>query len=222
MKLEDFFKHIYIQTKIVRVDDRQIVMKCYNSSSSFKWYFISPLFRNYPYTSDPKERMDRELDFFTYRWSKINVPKVIDFDYDNLCLYREFIEGNEIIDEDQFEKLGESIRYIHDNNYVLGDTKLENFIVKEGKISVIDAEQAIRSNNNSYMAWDLLVLFFSLSYNYLNDPKKFSTTIERILYGYNPSKEITKELMSIKAVNLLSLIPFFHYNNFRKVIEKFL
>ncbi|BCU70789.1 hypothetical protein [Stygiolobus caldivivus] len=222
MRLEDFFRDIYVQTKIVAVEDKKLVMKCYNSSTSFKWYFISPSFRNYPYSSDPRERMNREINFLTYRWDSIKTPRIIDFDLEQTCLYREFIDGEEIKEIEQFEKLGKAIKYIHEQGFVMGDTKLENFIVSEGRITVIDAEQAITSNDISYRSWDLLVLSFSIAYTFIKDPLMFGKAIDSVYSSYGLSKNQAEELLGLRSIGLISLIPFLHFSTFRKVIEKYL
>ena len=222
MKLEDFFRGFYIQTRLLKVDDRSVVVKCYSSSTSFKWYLISPAFRRYPYTSDPIERMNREINFLTYNWGeRIKVPRLLDFDYETLCIYREFIEGEEIYSTLHFIELGKALRYIHDEGFALGDTKIENFIYNS-VINVIDAEQSIETRNTSYFAWDLLVLTFSMAYKFLKDPHTFYLNLVSLLDGYSIDKEIAKELTNISNIPLLTLIPFTHYNYFRKAVEKFL
>ncbi|BFH74402.1 hypothetical protein SJAV_23460 [Sulfurisphaera javensis] len=222
MKLEDFFRGLYSQTRLIDIDDRRVVVKCYSSSTSFKWYLISPAFRRYPYTSDPLERMNREINFFTFNWrDKIKVPNIIDFDVKTLCLYRNFIDGNEIVQKEQFRELGDALRYIHEKNFALGDTKIENFVYNE-KISVIDAEQSIQTSNISYFAWDLLVLAFSMSYKFIKDPYLFYENYDAVLEGYALNKEIAKELLNFNNLPILTLIPFTHYNYFKKVVEKFL
>jgi len=222
MKLEDFFRGFYAQTRLIKVDDRNIVVKCYSSSTSFKWYLISPAFRRYPYTSDPIERMNREINFFTYNWEEnIKVPKIIDFDFDTLCIYREFLDGEEINTTQHFEELGKALKYIHHKGFALGDTKVENFLYNSS-INVIDAEQSIETKNISYFAWDLLVLTFSISYKFLKDPHIFYLNLNSLLDGYSLSKEIAKEMINISNIPLLTLIPLTHYNYFRKAVEKFL
>lgn len=222
MKLEDFFRDIYTQTKVVVEEDRKIVIKCYNSSTSFKWYFISPSFRNYPYTSDPLERMNREINFFTYKWRDIKTPKIIDFDLDQTCLYREYVEGEEIKEVEHVEKLGKALKSIHEEGFVMGDTKVENFVISDGKVTVIDAEQAINSIDISYRSWDLLVLSFSLAYVYLKDPLTFGKAINSLFSSYGLSKKEAEELLGLKSIGLVSLMPFLHFTTFRKVVEKYL
>ena len=222
MKLEDFFRGFYTQTRVIKVDGRNIVVKCYSSSTSFKWYLISPAFRRYPYTSNPVERMNREINFLTYNWGDtIKVPKLIDFDFDTLCIYREFVDGEEINTTLHFSELGKALRYIHDKGFALGDTKIENFLFNSN-ISVIDAEQSIETENISYFAWDLLVLTFSMAYKFLKDPQTFYLNLLSLLDGYSISKEMASELTNISNIPLLTLIPFTHYNYFKKAVEKFL
>ncbi|AAY80798.1 hypothetical protein [Sulfolobus acidocaldarius] len=224
MKIEDFFRNIYVQTKVVDSGDRKIVLKCYNSSTSFKWYFISPAFRSYPYTSSPLERMSREINFFTYKWTNIIVPKIIDFDLDSMCLYREYLEGREVSKSEDYFELGHSLKYIHSKGFALGDTKVENFLIPPDNkiITVIDAEQSIETDSVSHFAWDLLVTIFSISYKFIKNPQLFYEVINSFLDGYDPIKEEAKEIFDIKYISLISLIPLFNYSYLRKAIERFL
>ncbi|AWR97700.1 serine/threonine protein kinase [Acidianus sulfidivorans JP7] len=219
MKIEDLIKNTYLQTKIIEVDGNKFAMKCYALNASIKWYFISSFFRSYPYASSYRTRMDREIDFFTTRWEEIGVPKIIDIDYDNSCVIREFIDGDQI-NIRHFAKLGESLRYIHDKGFALGDTKLENFIFKSNKIYVIDAEQAIKTKEISYYAWDVLVFLLFTSFKYFNELKTFTTIVKEFLQAYNITKEEASAMFGIKNLNLLSMFPPMHLNIIKKIIAE--
>ncbi|EZQ06894.1 serine/threonine protein kinase [Candidatus Acidianus copahuensis] len=215
-------KSFYWQSKIVKIGDSKYVLKCYSANAGIKWYFISSLFsRSYPYSADPLLRMRREVDFLTFPWKKITVPKLIDIDYYTNCIIREFSEGREPSTTDDFYGIGYGLRAIHDNEFVMGDTKLENFLLSNEKTSVIDAEQAIKSNNVEYKSWDILVFSLFLAYKYMNDLKGFDEMMLSFLRGYGPSSEITKNIISLRNLNLLSFFPAFHLNNLKKLIHNF-
>jgi hypothetical protein len=56
---------------------------------------------------------------------------------------------------------------LHSHDYVLGDSKIDNFILneKDKKVYLIDSEQVYKSNDDRLRAWDIDLLFSSLSYN---------------------------------------------------------
>ncbi|WP_338600244.1 serine/threonine protein kinase [Sulfolobus tengchongensis] len=215
------FKSSYSQSRIIKKDDGLYVQKCYMTIFGIKWYFISTFFWNYPYVADPKERFTRELDFFLDKWKDIVVvPKLIDIDAKELCITREYIDGDEI-GEENIEIVAKGLREIHDTGYVLGDTKISNFvIVNKSKFAVIDAEQSFRSNNSYYKAWDLVVLFLFLSYKITN-PNHFQEVSKRFLNEYNPDKNIVKEFFNIKNISLMGLYPPTHIYILKNLMSNF-
>jgi tRNA A-37 threonylcarbamoyl transferase component Bud32 len=58
---------------------------------------------------------------------------------------------------DLAESLGETLADIHHIGVSLGDTKPENFVVKDGQIFIVDLEQAGKRKD---YAWDLAELLF--------------------------------------------------------------
>jgi len=124
----------------------------------------------------------------------------------NFALLEEFIEGDEI-NEENIEIVAKGLREIHEVGYVLGDTKISNFvIVNRSKLAVIDAEQSFKSNNLYYRAWDLVVFFLFLSYKIVNI-NHFQEVAKRFLDEYMPDKSIAKEFFDIKNINLMGLYP---------------
>ncbi|MCH4814542.1 MAG: serine/threonine protein kinase [Saccharolobus sp.] len=216
------FKNSYSQSRIIKKDEKIYVQKCYMTIFGIKWYFISTFFWNYPYVADPKERFVRELDFFLDNtWKDIViVPKLIDIDAKELCITREFIEGNEI-NEENIEIVAKGLREIHEVGYVLGDTKISNFvIVNRSKLAVIDAEQSFKSNNVYYRAWDLVVFFLFLSYKMVNI-NHFQEVAKRFLDEYMPDKSIAKEFFDIKNINLMGLYPPTHLYILKNLMSNF-
>lgn len=220
MHIDNLIRNTYLQSRIIEIEGKKAVIKCYSLSAGIKWYFISTYFRSYPYASNYKTRMDREMNFLTYRWQEIKVPKLIDIDYVNSCIVREFVDGKELSNA-YFSIFGKALRYIHDKGFALGDTKLENFLIKDDKVYVIDAEQAIETNNISYFAWDLLVFLLFTSYKYINDLRTYEILIKQFLSSYEITKEELKEILGIRNISLLSIFPPFHLNIIKKITAEF-
>ncbi len=221
MKLEEFFREVSAQSKVVKLEEGRYVKKCYGSGVSLKWYFILSIFKSYPFVGDPRERMGREIEFFTYNWNGIKVPKIVDFDYDEVCLLREFVDGRVPATLDDVSKVGKALRYIHDSGFVMGDTKAENFLIND-YVYVIDAEQSIRTDSKEYRGWDLAVFLLFLSYKYLYDLKDFERLTKSFLLAYSPDKSELLSINNLKNVTLLSLFPPMHLATIRKTIGELL
>ncbi|ABP95763.1 MULTISPECIES: serine/threonine protein kinase [Metallosphaera] len=220
MKIEDAIRVLYAQTKVLETQGQKYVVKCYDSSVALKWYFISSMFRPFPYVANPLTRMSREMEFMTYPWKNLKVPKIIDFDIKEKCVIREFIEGKIPEEENDFINLGVVLREIHDNGFVMGDTKFENFLINDS-IYVIDAEEAIMSDEPELRAWDILVYFLFVAYKYIQDLKGFENIVHGFLDLYKPSREVALNAMSLRNVQLLSLFPPIHLGILRKIISEF-
>ncbi|MEM4082994.1 MAG: serine/threonine protein kinase [Saccharolobus sp.] len=214
------FKSYYSQSRIIRKYDGTYVQKCYMSIFGIKWYFISAFFWNYPYVADPKERLKREINFFLERFSdSIIMPKLIDIDLKELCIIREFIKGEEI-DVDNIGIVGKGLREIHDAGYVLGDTKISNFVVVNDKLAVIDAEQSLKSTDSYYRAWDLLVLFLFLSYK-ISNLNQFQLMARKFLEEYEVDKSVVGDFFNIKNINLMGLYPPTHIYVLKNLMSNF-
>ncbi len=214
---------LYTQSKIEWRDGRKIVSKCYSSVFGLKWFIISGMFYTFPYASQPLERMGREIEFFTFRWKGIGVPKIIDMDYDRICLFREFIDGKEVgKDRESFELIGKALRKIHEAGFVMGDTKLSNFMIKDDEVFVIDAEQAIRNASKDYIAWDILVFLLFSSFAFINEVKEYRECIRSFMTGYEIDNEIALKITDIKNVPLLALFPPLHLIEIKKISAEFL
>ncbi|BCU68438.1 hypothetical protein HS7_18750 [Sulfolobales archaeon HS-7] len=205
------------QVKVEEFHGKKVVTKRYDSATSVKWYFITNAFRAYPFVAEGKERMKREMDFLTSRLS-IAKPVVYDFDMKNLVLYREYIYGGQI---ENFYKLGKTLSKVHNDGYVLGDTKISNFLESKGEVYIIDAEQAIRNENEGFFAWDLLIAILFISYRNFSNLRAFRLELREFLEGYEPSPKVLPLIFSVKNLNVLSLFPVFHLLELRRFIQTF-
>ncbi|MBE5729471.1 hypothetical protein IG206_01585 [Candidatus Parvarchaeota archaeon] len=154
------------QVYLKEEDGVKTVIKRYNDYSSFKWQIV-PLIANtsYPMTSSPESRLERELELYNEKIEGVNLPKIIRYNKEDLTLEKEYIEGNPPYKETKL--LGELMYNLHSHGYVLGDSKIDNFILneKDKKVYLIDSEQVYKSNDDRLKAWDIDLLFSSLSYN---------------------------------------------------------
>ncbi|MHC1586708.1 MAG: hypothetical protein ACXQTV_04110, partial [Candidatus Hecatellaceae archaeon] len=60
------------------------------------------------------------------------------------------------------EKLAKILASLHREGWCLGDPKPSNFIIGNGQIYIIDCEQAVKTQNETYRVWDLVSSFFLL------------------------------------------------------------
>ena len=203
-----FIGQITSQVVIKREDGVPVVLKCYETGSSLKWFILSPMFRtSYPYVVSPLERMRRELDFFFNDWETFRVPRVIDFDLKKKCVKREYLDARPLERPEDFELVGVALNEIHGKGYLMGDTKPQNYLIKGDTIYVIDAEQVIRCNSLRLRAWDLVVLFFFTSYLFINSYERFKEAVDYFKKGYPKINDIVHYIFDYHNLGLLSMIP---------------
>ncbi len=197
------------QVSIRKEGGVNVVVKCYESSASFKWFILSPMFRaSYPYVFSSAERMRRELDFFLLGdWESFAVPRIIDFDLKRKCVKREFVDARPPERPEDFELIGVALNEVHDKGYVMGDTKPQNYVIKGDTVYVIDAEQSMKQDNKRYKAWDLVVLFFFTSYLFLNSYEKFVEAVEYFKKGYSIMDELAYHVFDYRNLGMLGMIP---------------
>jgi tRNA A-37 threonylcarbamoyl transferase component Bud32 len=213
----------YTQSKVEYNEGKKFVTKCYSSIFGIKWFLISGIFNNYPYASQPIERMGREIEFFTDKWSKVKVPRIIDMDMEKMCLFREFVEGREVTnDKKDFRLLGYVMKEIHEKGFVMGDTKPSNFMISEETVFVIDAEQSTRNSSSEYKAWDILVLTLFSSFLFINEVVDFREALREFLSSYELNREIALKLTGVKNAPLLALFPPPHLLELKKISAEYL
>jgi len=163
------------QSTVLEVHGKRFIVKNYNSEQGIiKWFLIKAAgftTKVYPYTMNPRERMVREISFFEYINKIINTPRIYIKDWIGKIVVREYIEG-ETFDPasslDEYYEIGGILARIHLENYVLGDSKYYNFLKSNNKYYIVDGEQAIKSNDQSYMYWDLFVFSTTVIYGLID------------------------------------------------------
>ncbi len=168
--LLDILDSLFSQSKIIEYHGSRAVMKKYSYEPGLvKWLFIrllsSPL-KIYPFTLDPRERMEREVGFFTYKPGGVRTPRVYEENWEELYIIREYIEGDSLkgtSPPSSYAAVAAALAKIHSSRRALGDTKFTNFLINGDEVAVIDAEQAVETGNALHYSWDIVVLLSTLA-----------------------------------------------------------
>lgn len=234
--LKDFSKgplildKIISQSEIVTVNGVKYVRKRYAKEVGImKWLppvlFLKPI---YPFTLEPKERLQREVKFFSMSWRSFHVPKILKYDINKLEILREYIAGDVINYKsiNDVETLAKVYAEVHSTGYSLGDVKPTNFLKDEkGNIYVIDAEQAVKSEGVDAKSWDLIATVLLSSYTYIANMTGFKNFLKSFLKGYldnGGSDKALTNMMSQRFSGLIILIPLPHLVTIIEVLESIL
>jgi len=206
------------QAELVTIDDRKYVRKRYGKEVGIiKWLPPAIFLRSiYPFTLEPRERMRREVEFLSQSWSGLGVPKILTYDEGKLELIREYVVGDPLDyrAEEAPKLLGSALREIHSKGYALGDVKPTNFIVgSDGVIYVIDAEQAVRTEDPTIKCWDLMATLLLASYSLITNLSKYRKFIKSLISEYLSDGRLVNvlsEYTSHKFGGLTLLMPPLH------------
>ena len=219
------------QAEVITYEGRKAIRKIFTREIGIiKWLPPTLLFRPiYPFSLDPKERFRRELNFLKLgasgHWTTFSTPKVLSFNDNSLTIIREYIDGPLINYKRDVNILATALAEIHSKNYVLGDVKPTNFVVSNGTLYIIDAEQAIESSSIEHRAWDLALNIFFMSYIALWDVPAFKDLVRKFLENYlssGGSSESVKNITSVKLSSISLLMPLPHLVALVRVIEELL
>lgn len=223
--LIDIIEETIKQTYVIEENGRKYVIKYYSVEPGLvKWFIIKSLsipLQIYPYVTGPRDRMNREIDFFNKKPGNVCTPKIIDIDWDNLFMKREYIEGK-IFHPDmphlRFVELAHILAKIHKAEYALGDSKYTNFIITDhGEIYVVDAEQAIETSNEIHYSWDLIIFTVTTlySYGFLKDIEDLYSKL-RSFYGsyidYYNIDPVSNIIDKVKLRTVFSILVPLPYN----------
>ncbi|MCW1293317.1 MAG: hypothetical protein OH318_02950 [Candidatus Parvarchaeota archaeon] len=193
------------QSKIVKDKDGIKVIKKYDTFKSLKWVFSLTNIL-YPFVYSPAERFRREFNFLSAE-NEINKPRIYYASEKDKVIVREYIEGE--VGCYDGKSLGKIMSQVHGEGYVIGDTKLENFVCTNKGAYIIDAEQSIISNN--YREFDIYILLLSAKYKSFIKKENFS----RFLLDFSSSYEMWKRYDKSMKLNCgslkfkMNLFPYF-------------
>lgn len=237
-RIIDFIDRLLSQSRIMEKNGVKVVIKKYDRESGFiKWITVktaSLMVPIYPYTFSPRERMRREVEFFTRRPGNVNVPKILEVNNDKLYIVREYVDGevfSPTFKPDYWSLLAEALYRIHRDNYVMGDSKYTNFMIKDrSQVYVIDAEQAIYSEEEIHRAWDILVFLVTTYYPllmYTIDPWNHKG-VRKFIEGYanlggvDTLDTLTSEIRLKTIANVLLPFPqgYLVFKTIRDIIRR--
>lgn len=182
--------------------EKKVLVKRFKDWSGFKWFPLSLWSlgaRNFAVLG--RTRLEKECAISEILWSEgFTVPKVLHVSHSERLIFMEFVEGENLSnaikriaastgsknekDLSTIMQVGEIMARVHKIDVALGDTKPENVIVSpEGKIYLLDFEQATRNGDKS---WDIAeFLYFSGHYlPPLNNYGKAESITDAFISGY--------------------------------------
>ncbi len=220
---------------IVKGDKRYIVKGFQVARGVLKWVSLGLVYKaSYPFALTPEARMKRELRFMNSKHERIKTPRIVGVDYERKTITREYIEGSPLRPwayEADAARLGEILAWIHEEGWVMGDTKPTNFLeTPEGSIYVIDAEQSLEDSDVRLRGWDLLVAitFTSLAQlldhfpSRLSNASDFKLGVTLILDSYleaGGSIEAVDNMFNYRHMSLYLLLPAHYLSILRRLVK---
>ena len=223
------------ELRLVNIDgcEHHVIVKRFAAFTSTKWIAASIL--GIPATriiASPGQRLANEYIYTMLLKGKgFCVPKIYAVILDSYMLVKEYMEGKSLIKiadsvpKDSkacniIYKLGKLLAEIHKNNVAIGDSKFENFILKNGNICIVDLEQA-REASLRDKAWDIAEMLYFLAFEkQIRSPSIVIECARLIASGYVNSEGDLRVLK--EATKPRYFVPFIGFINpqlARKVIN---
>lgn len=224
------------QSRIIMIGDKTYVVKDYASDIGLlKWYMITLsnlAIRIYPFALEPRERMMREVVFMKTAEKCFSKPEIMAIDYGRLKLIRAYVKGSTYSFTSPINihyNIGYNLGLCHETEWVLGDTKISNFIHTDTSVYIVDAEQAVKKCSPEYAGWDLLVLVSTLFMEgyvkAISIVDESNRILENILRGYVNGFSKWREVLEVLRTSefkllIYLLVPFPTNYLFIKKIEE--
>ena len=186
---------------LVTAGKEQLVVKKFTDWHGFKWFTLNLVsLGSKLFAVSGNARMTNEYGMNRYLEKRgLNVPNIVYLSVKQRILVEQYLSGPSFADlakeavnrskltNAQFElaeSLGETLANVHHIGVSVGDTKPENFVVKDEKIFIVDLEQAGKRND---YAWDIAELLFYTGHYRIspNVTGGLKGIIEAIAIGYS-------------------------------------
>lgn len=185
---------------LVTAGREQLVVKKFTDWHGFKWFTLNLVsLGSKLFAVSGKARMTNEYGMNRYLGKRgVKVPNIVYLSVKQRILVERYLAGpsfadvaKEAVNQSKLtetqsklaESLGETLADIHRTGVSVGDTKPENFVIKDDKIFVVDLEQAGKRKD---YAWDIAELLFYIGH-YRNSPTitgGLRGLVESIVTGY--------------------------------------
>jgi len=162
------------EVSLVTSGKEQLVVKKFTDWHGFKWFTLNLVsLGSKLFTVSGRARMTNEYGMNRYLAKRgMKVPNIVYLSVRQRILVERYLDGvslNEFVKQAVnqqnltpsqlllFETVGETLANIHSVGVSLGDSKPENFVVKDSEVFVLDLEQADKRADYS---WDIAELLF--------------------------------------------------------------
>jgi Kae1-associated kinase Bud32 len=189
---------IYTVVKIYSIKNGErsmrFTVKNFADLKSLKWVVLNIwAFLSKRFDMSPMSRFYREYSALRkLREKGFNTPLALAVALDQKLLVTEYIDGHDMgqilpqamSGEEEGKRAiqlyGETLGRVHHEGYTLGDTKPSNTIYRDGKVYLVDLEQAARNNDRG---WDIAE-FIYYSSKLTTDSQAVRQLVEEFLNGY--------------------------------------
>ncbi|MCD6511055.1 MAG: nucleotidyltransferase domain-containing protein [Thaumarchaeota archaeon] len=192
--------------------EERLVVKRFRDPMSLKWLALNIwALASKKFDLTPLARLKREyMALKAFRELGICTKELVAVDLEDRILVSRYMEGRDLgsvvkgilsgAEEglELVERYGELMAKIHSSCYYLGDSKPSNVIIHDGRLCIVDLEQAGRGGDK---AWDIAeFLYYSMKLT-LNS-KSASSLVKAFLKGYmkHGSKELVRKVTGVKYV----------------------
>ena len=198
-KMGGVLNDVYLVKASANNFEKLFVVKKFKEWSSLKWFPLTLwALGTKTFTLSGTSRLERECAINNFLTLKgLTVPRILHISRKEKLVFMEYVRGENLVNviKGLFKKkdieselalinlVGKTIGRVHSFDVVLGDTKPENFIVKDGEVYLLDFEQASRKGDK---VWDVAeFLYYSGHYfPFLTKVKLIEAFTESFLDGY--------------------------------------
>ena len=198
-KMGGVLNDVYLVKASANNFEKLFVVKKFKEWSSLKWFPLTLwALGTKTFTLSGTSRLERECAINNFLKLKgLTVPRILHISRKEKLVFMEYVRGENLVNviKGLFKKkdieselalinlVGKTIGRVHSFDVVLGDTKPENFIVKDGEVYLLDFEQASRKGDK---VWDVAeFLYYSGHYfPLLTKVKLIEAFTESFLEGY--------------------------------------
>jgi tRNA A-37 threonylcarbamoyl transferase component Bud32 len=209
------------EVSLVTAGKEQLVIKKFTDWHGFKWFTLNLVsLGSKLFAVSGRARMTNEYGMNRYLAKRgVKVPNIVYLNVKQRILVERYLNGvplsepaKQAVNQQNltaaqtqlFESLGTALAGIHHVGVSVGDSKPENFVIKEGDIYLVDLEQA---GKRADYAWDIAELLFYTGHYCVRPvpPPAISELTEAFVRGYL-RKGAVEELR--KAATVRNARPF--------------
>jgi tRNA A-37 threonylcarbamoyl transferase component Bud32 len=203
------------EVSLVTAGKEQLVIKKFTDWHGFKWFALNLVsIGSKLFSVSGRARMTNEYGMNRYLAKRgVNVPTIVYLSVKQKILVERYLKGSPLSESvkeavnqqnltgsqsELIESMGETLARVHGVGVSIGDSKPENFLIEDGKIFIVDLEQAAKRAD---YAWDIAELLFYIGHYCIRPvpPPALKQLVEAFVKGYARIGD-TEELRKAAAV----------------------